>query len=150
MKILIADDNSEKQSNLKSTILDNFNDIQIVQSWAMNTTFSEIKTCSYDLILLDMTMPSYASNSKSSHELRTLAGRDLILKLAYRKISVPIIIVTAFEVFGRHESIEHINSISGDLINEYPELVKGYIIYDFQSDSWKSSLIKEIKKYSHD
>ncbi|WP_337167163.1 hypothetical protein [Vibrio parahaemolyticus] len=147
MKILIADDLEDKQLALKAVIDENFEDIDVVQTYAFNSTLRKVMSDDIDLILLDMTMPTYEKENIqfSSNSLRTLAGKDLISKLSYRNIEVPIIIVTAFEVFGRHDSIEHINTILDELIEDYPDLVKGGVLFDVQSDSWKSDLVKKIK-----
>jgi DNA-binding response OmpR family regulator len=152
MKILIAEDNDDKASALRNFIENNFSNIFIDHAKALNTAFHKIRTNAYDLILLDMTMPSFENidNADIDVTLKTLAGKDLINKMAYRKISAPIIIVTAFELFGRHDNIEHINSIASELKSMHPDIVKGCVIFDVQSNNWKAELLKEINRVCHD
>ena len=147
MVILIADDLEDKQFALKRVINEHFKGAEIIQTYALNSTLKKIMQERVDLILLDMTMPTYENEDLQlpTNALRTLAGKDLISKMAYRGIMVPTIIVTAFEVFGRHDSIENINSILDELQRDYPNIVKGGVLFDVQSDSWKLDLVKKIK-----
>lgn len=148
MKILIADDSDDKQVSLKTLLELEFRDVELSYTKALNTTFSEIRKSFFDLVLLDMTMPSFedANGEDVDVNLKTLAGKEIIGKIAYRKISVPVIIVTAFEVFGRHDNLKHISTIYNELMQSYPDIVKGYVFFDIQSDDWKTQLIKEVKK----
>ncbi|MFQ2197038.1 response regulator [Aeromonas hydrophila] len=152
MRILIAEDNDDKATALCCFIKDNFEHVLIEHAKALNTAFHKIKNHSYDLILLDMTMPSFENfdNSDIDVTLKTLAGKDLINKLAYRKILTPVIIVTAFELFGRNDNIEHINSIASELKTIHPDIVKGCVIFDVQSNNWKAALLKEINRVRYD
>lgn len=149
MNFLIADDREEKQEALSLFMKEIYSSCNIVQTYAYNTTFEQIRKNKFDLIFLDMTMPSFdAKSGKKEHDrsLRTLAGRDIIIKMAYRKIKIPTLIVTQFEVFGRHNQITPIEEITNELMEQYPDIVYGCVLFDFQSDSWKSQLNNEISK----
>ncbi|EKN6076500.1 response regulator, partial [Yersinia enterocolitica] len=143
MNILIADDSLQKQELLKELIIDEYPNGVIFQTDSFNSTFKEIKSRLFDLILLDMTMPTFEQNKRGSSEgkVRTLAGKDIISKMVYRNIITPTILVTQFEVFGRHNHLISIKEMADELMINYPEIVRGCILFDFQSDIWK----KEIK-----
>ncbi|HIF9452676.1 TPA: response regulator [Photobacterium damselae] len=147
MKFLIADDNIEKQDAIKSFILRNFPQSEIMQTYAFNSTFDILRKNSIDFMFLDMTMPTYDNHegSQIDKSLRTLAGKDLISKLAYRNMKVKTAIVTQFEVFGRHDQITPIESIYHDLQKKHPDIVLGCVVFDFQSESWEAQLLKIVR-----
>ncbi|ELF1048475.1 hypothetical protein RM768_003474 [Enterobacter asburiae] len=144
MKILIADDNIYKQDILNAYIKNKFPDADISQSYSFNSTRKQIFENVFSLILLDMTMPTFDSNDKSAtvseSRNRPLAGKEIISSMAYRKLYSPVILVTQFEVFGRHNQLTSIDDIFDEINGLYPDIIKGSVLFDFQSDSWKSKL----------
>ena len=147
MKILIADDNYQKQEELKKFVEDKFPYADIEQQFAFNSTFKALNSNDYDFVFLDMTMPSFEQSKGdiTDQTLRTLAGKDIVTNLSYRNIFVKIIIVTQFEVFGRHDQITPIDSIFNELKEKHPKMILGCVLFDFQSDSWKIDLHKLIE-----
>lgn len=150
MKILVADDNDEKLQFILDLLREHFTDVDLTWTKAVNTTFRELISTKYDLCLLDMTMPTFevALGEDLDRNLKTLAGKEVIGKLAYREIYVPIIVITAFEVFGRHDNLKHMRTVYKELAEEFPEIVRGFVFFDIQSESWKDDLIKQIKDVS--
>ncbi|KAB7669749.1 response regulator transcription factor [Plesiomonas shigelloides] len=147
MKLLIADDNLQKQQSLKKCIESFFPNTEITQTFSFKTTIQElISSKCFDIILLDMTMPNYDSKEPMANDgkMRTLAGQDVVTKMAYRGVKTPTIIVTQFEVFGRNSNLKPISEIAQELIDCYPDIVKGYVLFDMQSELWKAELIKKI------
>lgn len=154
MDILIADDQAEKHRTLKAFLEEHFNSYVIDHSYSFKSTRDKIISQKYDIILLDMTMPSFDSkqNVESISEVkkRALAGRDIVQTMNYRCIQSSVIIVTQFDVFGRHNQLTSIEEIATDLILTYPNLVKGYVLWDYQGDSWKDTLKKLIEEIKID
>jgi CheY-like chemotaxis protein len=149
MEILIADDQSEKHRTIEEFLNESFQSCSIDHSYSFKSTRDKIISKKYDIILLDMTMPSFDSKQNveimSEVKKRALAGRDIVQTMNYRCINSHVIIVTQFDVFGRHNQLTSIEEIATDLIHTYPNLVKGYILWDYQGDSWKDSLKKLIE-----
>jgi CheY-like chemotaxis protein len=148
MKILVADDQDSKQESLTEFIVSNFKDTEIDHSYSFKGTRDKIIKNRYDLVLLDMTMPSFDSQPDKDNIVdgknRALAGKDIIQTMAYRQIIYNVIIVTQFDVFGRHYQMTSIDEIIEPLVSDYPEIVKGYVLWDYQSDTWKTKLLNMI------
>lgn len=148
MRILIADDSNDKQEMIYSFIRNKYPISEVIQTYSFNSTREKILTSSFSLILLDMTMPSFDPNDKNTgfgeSRNRPLAGKDIISSMAYREINTPVIIVTQFEVFGRHNQLTSIDDVFEEINGLYPNIVKGTVLFDFQSESWKTKLDKLI------
>ncbi|ENG8680287.1 hypothetical protein ACOBM3_17090 [Enterobacter hormaechei] len=146
--ILIADDQLEKQRSLKNFLENNFNEYTLDSSYSFRSTREKIIKNKYSLILLDMTMPS--SDSKTNSDFvsdgkgRALAGSDIIQTMHYRMMDTPVIIVTQFDVFGRHNQLTSIEEITSELLSNYPSIVKGFVLWDYQSDNWNNILLNLI------
>lgn len=153
MKILIADDSNLKQELIKNFLKSIIAEVEIIQTYAFNTSFLEIKKKKIDLILLDMTMPSFEKSPEKvdiENSLKTLAGQSIISKMSYRNINIPTIIVTQFEVFGRFNSITPIEEITKELMDLHPKIVKGSILFDVQTQVWQEQLQHMIKGITFD
>ncbi|MCF0069452.1 response regulator transcription factor [Dyadobacter sp. CY261] len=56
-KILIADDHSLVRYGLKVALLNHFADVEIDESWDGQSVMARLKDSTYDLVLLDLSMP---------------------------------------------------------------------------------------------
>ncbi|WP_275234883.1 hypothetical protein [Pantoea ananatis] len=154
MKVLIADDQDSKQESLNDFMTSNYSNIIIDKSYSFKGTRDKIIRNSFDLILLDMTMPSFDSQPDKDNIVdgknRALAGKDIIQTMVYRQIISNVIIVTQFDVFGRHYQMTSIDEIIEPLVKDYPDIVKGYVLWDYQSDSWQANLLNIINGLKND
>ena len=151
MKVIIAEDNDLKSSAISEFLLKNFPDSEITITTAIRSTFNAIKNDNFDLLLLDMTMPSFeGDNDIDRGELRALAGRDIISKMSYRRLFIPTIVITQFEIFGRQSNMTPIGEIANELSVKFPEIIRGCILFNFQSDIWQKDLLTIIKDIIND
>ncbi|PKG85105.1 hypothetical protein CXF85_05730 [Colwellia sp. 75C3] len=147
MKILIADDSEEKIDELTEFFNSKKYGVEIGVSGSFKETVSKVESETYDLVMLDMTMPTSSSKLKSKKTKRSLAGKDVLATLNYHSISPPkCIIFSQFSEFGRHDDIMSLSEIYDDLFDTYSNFLCGYVIYDSTSDLWKDSLTKLIKE----
>jgi CheY-like chemotaxis protein len=146
-KILIADDNKEKLSNIEEFLKGEFQDINMDFAFSYNSTTKKLKSGDYELLILDMSMPTFDLNDKgSTGVVRPLAGKDIMGKLQYREVNIPVIIITQFDVFGRHSDTVDLNDLIDDLYSSFPENFKGCVFYDPSSNQWCHDLSSKIKE----
>jgi CheY-like chemotaxis protein len=148
MKILIADDSADKISEL-TQYFDSFEyDCQIDISMSFKETVSKAGDKFYDLLMLDMTMPTSSNKvRRRGTKARSLAGKDVLATLSYYCVKPPkCIIFSQFSEFGRHDDIASLDEIYHGLLKTYSEFLCGYIVYDSTSDDWKNALKKLIDK----
>ncbi|TCI04924.1 response regulator [Corallincola luteus] len=145
LNFLIADDNYEKRQDLSDLVSENFVECNIDFSESFNSTSKMLREQTYDLVLLDMSMPSFdPRDGKSKSPVKALAGKDLMLKMRYRGISFPVIVVTQFDIFGRHSDAVGIDKLVDDLRDDFPDNFIGCVFYNTQSKSWKQELLDMI------
>lgn len=146
ISILIADDDHDKSCDLAQLMNDNYDSLSIDYSISFNSTSKKLKANCYDLILLDMSMPSFDPKpGRSKASVKALAGKDIMLKMRYRGILAPVIVVTQFDVFGRHSDSVELDKLIYDLRLDFPENFRGCVFYNTQSASWKTELIDIIE-----
>lgn len=62
-RILIADDHSLVRYGLKVALLNHFDDAEIDESWDGQSSMEQLRTATYDLVLLDLGMPDTDSSA---------------------------------------------------------------------------------------
>ncbi len=136
LKVLIVEDNKTKLDNIikvldENSILYNF-----------KTTYSECWNEivydheDYDAIILDMSLPRFKNEN-----VVKFAGYDILRRLSYENINLPVIIITGhiqFTVDKKIYNLDHVTKLieKNDKIQSV-EIVK----YDNISKAWQFSIL---------
>ena len=145
MNILLVEDYDEKALNIISFLKSEYDGVGIERCTAYNTAQEEIfeNPGKYDLILLDMSMTTYALDTDASGgKPEPSAGDDLLEGMFLREIETPVIVVTMYNVFGRKE----LSAFHKELLQNYPQNYKSYVYYSSQRNDWKKDLKKKINE----
>lgn len=138
MKVIIIEDDPNKLKAVTSHLKKN-GDIDLVTYSSFQSGLRGILSSSFDLLLLDMSVPAYDSGRPLP-----LAGRDILFLLKRKKIHLRTIILTQYEDF---DGISLAN-LHANLKQEFPENYLDYVYYNVTQDSWRDkldSIILEIK-----
>lgn len=139
MRILIVEDNQNKQDNIMKYLQNRFSDASFGFAKSYSSAISKIYEHKWDLLILDMTLPTYdISNSEGGGEKKPEAGKEIMRRMNNRKIFTPTIIITQFDVFGdRQVSLKSLNE---QFRQKYNHIWRGTVSYD--KSNWQSSLDK--------
>lgn len=143
--ILIVEDDENKYVQLKELVKEEIQSCVVTIAKSYHTGLRIIQEGKNDLILLDMTMPTYEINqNEDGGRLRHYAGRDILQQMERRHIITPVIVVTQFDVFG--EGIEALTRAELDkqLRAEHPVIYKGMVYFNAAHEGWMSELRKTI------
>lgn len=141
MKILLIEDDKYKCEDVKSNIESCFSDILVdtVKSYkegVMNSLYGN-----YDLLLIDMTLPTYDSESVSIQGDSLKNGGEMIVNEVYDEGKlVKIAIVTQYETFDG----ETLDVVERRLKRLCGDNYLGCVKYCSYMEDWKESLNKII------
>ena len=153
MNMIIIEDDDNKIYQLESYIHKSLPETRVVIAKSFQSGLREIITRDYDLILLDMTMPTFdidVNINEDGGRTHPLAGRELIHQMDRRDINIPVIIVTQFSSFGIGKDELTLRELDLQLQEEHEKYYKGYVFYSTTHEGWKKSLLKLIKKVIRD
>lgn len=148
IKILIADDNLDKQNTIKGVLETASLNVEISYAHSYNSTIKNLKSNSFDIVLLDMSMPTFDAREGATSTIKPLAGRDVLSKLKYKQSKVKVIVITQFDVFGRMTDTIELKDLELNLQENFSDNFKGCIYYDPRSSVWNEKLVKLIKGIS--
>lgn len=146
MNILVIEDTSEKRGKLVNFLNKRLPHACIDEAESYNGGVNKVLTKQFDLILLDMSMPTFDCDSgQCSGRMRALAGRDVISKMKRRNKTYPVVVVTRFDVFGIREKMITLAELDNQLKVDFPQIYKGSVFFENSSNSWIHELESTLK-----
>ncbi|MDG0793420.1 hypothetical protein OMP38_23200 [Cohnella ginsengisoli] len=138
MKILIIEDDMNKLKQLVDFIAEIRNESQITEKYSYQSGLREIYSYSHELIILDMSLPSFDKTpTETGGRPRKFAGRELLRQMKRKNINIPVIIVTQFDKFGEGEDTITLPQLVDELKNEYASIFFGLVYYNTAYKNWR-------------
>lgn len=145
MKLLIAEDDENKRTQVTSFIRSNWPEFQINEAKSYQSSLRKIVQAEIDLIILDMTMPTFdISAEEDGGRPQAYAGRDILRQMARRDITIPVVVLTQFDKFGEGNAILTRAELDAQLRESHSERYYGMVYYDVALEGWKDALRKQI------
>ncbi|MGK4151935.1 response regulator [Kurthia gibsonii] len=134
MKILIIEDDKQKTEQIISFLkkFSSITEIQLEKSY--NSGLRTVTKESFDLLLLDMSLPTFEITvDESGGKPMSFAGEEILRQLHRKKITVPTIVITQYDRFEKGLSLSQIKSSIES--KGYPNYIDT-IYYNTTNDSW--------------
>lgn len=146
MNILIIEDDQNKRNQILEFIKKILKVDSITSKYSFKSGLKEIVKNKYDLILLDMSMPTFdITTSEPGGKPLPFAGKEILRQMKRRNIKTPTIVVTQFEKFGDYETTLNLEELKHTLEEEYNGIYKGTVYYNPASSSWRTDLKDKLK-----
>lgn len=146
-KILIIEDDKNKIDRLKAF----FSQDELIIKESFQSGLVEIKNNikDYSFLILDMTIPLWEKgNNDLGGNYEQFGGEKVLKEMKRRKLSLPTILFTMFDIFPTKDGSITFNEINSIFKNEFPEFYVGAVFFNANSDNWQldiSLLISKIK-----
>lgn len=145
MEILLVEDDEDKREQL--ILFVNENKLgRLTEVRSFQSGLAKIKTHIYDLILLDMSMPTFdISANESGGRSQPFGGELLLFEMQRRGIVSKVIVVSQFELFGDGEDKISIEDLNNRLLDSFSENYIGIVQYSISYTSWKNKILDKLK-----
>lgn len=141
MKILIIEDDENKRAQITALVSHVVKGSTIVQARSYHSGLKSIFETPPNVILLDMTMPTYdVSANEDGGRPQHYAGREILRQMDRRQVNIPVIIITQFDVFGDGPEALTRMQLDRELKIDHSSNYRGTIYYNAASNSWKGEL----------
>lgn len=134
MRILIIEDNLNKLKQIRNLLKKNWPDSEVDETYAFNNGMKKILEGDWDLVILDMSLPTYnITSTEGGGDKKPVAGKNIMKRMLNKKIFSPVIVITQFETFDDDKiSLESLNE---EFKSSFSRIWKGTIYYG--DDEWK-------------
>lgn len=141
MKILIVEDDENKRSQLVDFISNLFSFIDIRTAKSFQSGLRAIINSPPDIVLLDMTMPTYdITIEEDGGRPQHYAGREILRQMDRRSLSIPTLVVTGFDHFGEGANYMSREQLHTTLKIDHPAFYRGTIYFNAATEDWKPLL----------
>ena len=134
-KVLIVEDDAYKEEQIVNYLKSLNNNISITREHSLNSALFNIMRNMYEIILLDMSIPTFDTNEPE--HFKPYGGLMFLDELKRIKSEIPVVIITQFSKFGEGK-----NEITFDQIKE--KCSQKYANYKdtiyFKDNRWKEYL----------
>ena len=140
MRILFIEDHPLKQAQINKFVSEKFPNSEIKTK---NSYISGLKELiknhnTYDILLLDISMPNYdISSEDSGGDWMPLAGKNILKEMYLRDISTKAIVIT---MHGSYDDGTKITDLHSELQKEFADNYIGYVYYSQINEEWKDNL----------
>lgn len=137
MKILIIEDDEYKANQIGDLINSKFGSAIILTiKQSFQTGMKAIIQEQFDLLLLDMSMPSFEGSGRH----RAYAGLDILSEMRRKSVQIPTIVVTQYNIFGEGEERKDATQLDKLLREGFSEMYLDMVYYNAKAVNWKEKL----------
>lgn len=141
MKVLIIEDNHNKLKQIKAFMKKVYPDAFIHDALSYTAGLRRIYDEEWNLLLLDMSLPIYdMSQQETGGDKKSIAGKEIMNRMIYRRKVIPTIVITQFDTFGENEL--SINTLNKEFAESLSEVWHGTVNYEDSTNKWMIELKK--------
>jgi len=148
LEILLVEDNNHKRDRIVSFIQEFFPNWIIYKANSFTEGSRAVLEKNFQVILLDMSLPTYArTGNDSGGRFRTFGGREIARKVLRKDAKVKILFLTQYEAFSDQGASKSLEAIDSELKTDCGDCYAGLVHFDSSKTTWKdkiSSLLEEI------
>ncbi|WP_083892170.1 response regulator [Corallococcus coralloides] len=142
MKILIIEDDLNKLQRISELIRERAPDAQVTERKSYQSGLKEALKEHPDLIVLDMSMPTYdISPTEKGGRTRPYAGREILSELKRKHVSSRVVVVTQFESFGEGVDAMTLSQLKAQLRADHAKNYLTTVYYHPSETGWRDNLI---------
>lgn len=147
INLLVVEDNNSKIDSIDKLVTELAFDVTATYVMTPSEAINRLRKEKFDFLILDMSLPAY---SEESHSIGSLSGKQILQTMKHKKIFVPTVILTQWDVFGHHDNTISLNSLTEELVQKFEKFLLGVVFWDSSSDLWKKDISSYISGLNND
>ncbi len=146
MRVLVVEDDDNKCEQLCSFLAEGYAPETIQRSGSYQSAVRAVLERTFDLVLLDMTIPTFdISAEEPGGEIEGYGGRDFLEEADRLSLDIRVVLVTQFDRFGDKDNEMTLEELDAHLLREFPKIYLGAVFYSSAREGWRDDLQKKIR-----
>lgn len=147
--ILIVEDESPKYEHIKSFFIDMITNVKIDQSRSVSSAIDYLDDESPDLIILDMSLPTFdISDYETGGRPQGFGGIEILRNMYLEDNFCPTVVVTGYPSFLKESGeMVGLNELRIELIDKYGDFLKGVLHFNTTTDEWKNEMKRIVSEH---
>jgi CheY-like chemotaxis protein len=139
--ILFIEDNRAKADDVSLFMNENYPEINFEIKESFTSGLRELFKNSYDLLFLDMSIPTREGDANSLiNNFEQLGGYQILSEMKRKNKQIPTILITMFNEFGVNSSFFNLKEINDLCMTEFSDFYLGAVYYTSRDATWKEKL----------
>lgn len=147
INLLVVEDNNSKIDSINKLINELEFKVRVTNVMTPSEAIKSLRKDKFDFLILDMSLPAY---SEESHSIGSLSGKQILQTMKHKKIFVPTVILTQWDVFGHHDNTISLHTLTEELMQKFDKFLLGIVFWDSSSDLWKNDISSYIVGSNND
>ncbi|MGT2455436.1 response regulator [Cupriavidus basilensis] len=141
-KVLIIEDDDPKLDQIVEYLTQSSGNFDMTVAKSLNSACRQIDDNAFDVVLLDMSIPTFdgGKTANATGRQRTYGGKDFLTYMWEMENETPVIVVTQYNDFPGEDGALDMTQLHAQLDGEFPDVYKGHVYFEHNSDAWKSKL----------
>lgn len=140
-KILVVEDDFKKKEDIRNFLSSDLSFVDVMIKESYQSGLRELINNSYDLLLLDMSIPTWdKSIDEPGGNFEQFGGYKILKEITRKKKPVNTILITMFDDFGESDTSITLSQLDHLLKNDFPDIYKGAVYYNTREEQWKNDL----------
>lgn len=149
MRILIIEDDFDKREKIRSHVETELpGKVTITEKESLRSGLKSIlQDSTFDLILLDMSMPSFdiSVDEPGGGAPESFAGKELMAQMRLRGISIPVVVITQYRSF--EGGAVSLSDLTQEFSEKFGQFYWGSIYYNAAVEGWRKELSTHLRKF---
>lgn len=150
VRILLVEDETPKSTHIEHFLKNLAPNVMISLAKSVNSALDALEQNVPDLLLLDMSLPTFdIGDRESGGRPQGFGGIEILRYMTLAEIACPTIVITGYEAFLREAGkTVDLSQIKTELETEFPNLLRGVLHYNSTFDEWKIELMKTFEYFN--
>ncbi|WP_320203330.1 response regulator [Agrobacterium rosae] len=146
--ILLVEDEAPKRDHIVRLLHELNPRLAIVTARSVNSALDVVETTEVDLMLLDMSLPTFdAGDRESGGRPQGFGGAEILRMMQMAELSCPVVIITGYEGFAKDGGLTvDLDQLRREWIAEFEGIVSSVLHYNSTYDEWKTTLSSTLQK----
>ncbi|EKF59793.1 hypothetical protein QWE_09445 [Agrobacterium albertimagni AOL15] len=141
-KILLVEDEAPKREHIERLLRELRCSVEIMAARSVNSALDALENATPDLMLLDMSLPTFdAGDRENGGRPQGFGGAEILRFMRMAEISCPVVIITGYEGFA-HEggTTVDLEQLRQEWMLEFEGTLGSVLHYNSTYDEWKTTL----------
>ncbi|WP_057462200.1 response regulator [Pseudovibrio sp. POLY-S9] len=141
VKVLIVEDDAFKAESIRLIVEHDLAPVFLVEATSVHSAINAIHEGEFDLILLDMSLPSHeAAPGVGTAASMPSGGMSVLMELDYLGRTDPIVILTQYREIEIDSELVQLSRSADQIKSSYGVSLKGVVLYKHGDRLWKNKL----------
>jgi CheY-like chemotaxis protein len=149
MRVLLIEDEDPKRRHILAEFRRIVADASVAVAKSVTSALDAIERERPDLLLLDMSLPTFdISDQEDGGRPQGFGGIEILRYLDLQEVRVPTIVITGYEAFPKAGGQLDLEGLRKELEKDFPDIFLGLLHYNSSLEEWKHELTEAFKKLS--